>query len=187
MGLMTAGGGLSTSKLKETTAQPGDVVLNKTFYSGDKEKKTGTFNLGAANAGTGDVLSGKKFYSGNTSIKTGTMTSQGSYTSAASVARGGDTCYVRIPRGAYLSNGGSGYPEITFPYSSIIGTATFDASGDYNGGRTFTALGEVICAGAYYFDGDGYITISWSGNQIRALEHANSGYKTFRIQYAYYK
>lgn len=42
MGLMDAGGGLSGSKLALANAAEGDVISGKTFYSGNKELKTGT-------------------------------------------------------------------------------------------------------------------------------------------------
>lgn len=42
MGLMSAGGGLTNSKLALATAEPSDVEAGKTFYSGTKVLKTGT-------------------------------------------------------------------------------------------------------------------------------------------------
>ena len=65
--------GLTNDRLSAATADVSDVINGKTFYSGNNEIKTGTFNLGAANAGTGDVMSGKKFYSGDKTLKTGTL------------------------------------------------------------------------------------------------------------------
>ena len=65
--------GLSLSSLEKATALPADVISGKTFYSGDKELKTGTFNLSAATATAADVLSGKTFYAGNNTLKTGTL------------------------------------------------------------------------------------------------------------------
>lgn len=41
MGLQSASGGLTTSKLRLATASASDVVSPKTFYSGDKTLKTG--------------------------------------------------------------------------------------------------------------------------------------------------
>ncbi|WP_298736904.1 hypothetical protein [uncultured Subdoligranulum sp.] len=41
MGLMDAGGGLSGGKLALANATPGDVLAGKTFYSGEKDLKTG--------------------------------------------------------------------------------------------------------------------------------------------------
>lgn len=42
MGKMTAGGGLTTSKLALATAQAAEVLSGKTFYAGDKAIKTGS-------------------------------------------------------------------------------------------------------------------------------------------------
>ena len=57
MGLMTAGGGLTTSKLALATATEGEVLNGKTFYATGKALRTGTMpNHGAwsttANAGS---------------------------------------------------------------------------------------------------------------------------------------
>lgn len=41
MALMSSGGGLSNRKLELATAVPEDVIAGKTFYSGDKEIKSG--------------------------------------------------------------------------------------------------------------------------------------------------
>lgn len=43
--LITTGGGLSNSELEKTTATEADVLTGKTFYSGNKELKTGTMAL----------------------------------------------------------------------------------------------------------------------------------------------
>lgn len=65
--------GLSDSKLSQATASSSDVLSGKTFYSGDKTLKSGTFNLGIATAIASDVLSGKTFYAENSTLKTGTL------------------------------------------------------------------------------------------------------------------
>lgn len=44
MGLQSASGGLTKSKLALATAVPGDVVAGKTFYAGDKELQTGSIS-----------------------------------------------------------------------------------------------------------------------------------------------
>ena len=41
-----AGGGLSNAKLALATAKPADVLAGKTFYAGDKIKKTGSYSAG---------------------------------------------------------------------------------------------------------------------------------------------
>ena len=64
--------GLSNSKLEECTANPSDVMNGKTFYSGDKTKKTGTFSFNGT-AEPGDVAEGKTFYNDSQSIVTGTL------------------------------------------------------------------------------------------------------------------
>lgn len=71
--LLQPGGGLTKSKLALADATAGDVLSGKKFYAGDKEIKTGTFDLSAADAGLNDVLSGKKFYAGDKELKTGTF------------------------------------------------------------------------------------------------------------------
>lgn len=51
MGLMTAGGGLTSGKLKLATAAENEVLSGETFYSGDKLLKTGSMvNRGAWNS-----------------------------------------------------------------------------------------------------------------------------------------
>lgn len=48
MGLMTAGGGLTNSKLKLATAAESEVLSGETFYAGGKDLKTGSMpNHGA--------------------------------------------------------------------------------------------------------------------------------------------
>lgn len=38
-----ASGGLTPGRLAQATAQPGQVLAGKTFYAGDKQMKTGTY------------------------------------------------------------------------------------------------------------------------------------------------
>lgn len=47
--------------------------------------------------------------------KQGTLTARGSYTAPVSAEWNGYDLYVRIPQGAYVNNGGAGYPEIQIP------------------------------------------------------------------------
>ena len=65
--------GLSNSKLEECTANPSDVMNGKTFYSGDKTKKTGTFSF-TGNATNARVVEGHTFYNNSKSRQTGTLT-----------------------------------------------------------------------------------------------------------------
>lgn len=92
-----SGGGVSNSKLSATTAAAGDVLSNKTFYSGNKELKTGTLSL-SGNAAAGDVLTGKTFYNTDAKTKqTGTMPSK------AAATYGAKTSAQTIAAGQYLS------------------------------------------------------------------------------------
>ena len=52
--------------------------------------------------------------------QTGTMINQGAYTNSVSTGISGTTIYTRIPQGAYLTNGGSGYPEITTNVPDLV-------------------------------------------------------------------
>lgn len=64
--------GLSNSKLEECTANPSDVVNGKTFYSGDKSKKTGSLDL-SGSAEEQWVLQGSTFFANSTTRRTGTL------------------------------------------------------------------------------------------------------------------
>lgn len=87
MGLMDPSGGLSGGKLALANATPGDVIAGKTFYSGNKELKTGTL------VERGSIID---------SISSGSEP-------------GLNDIYVRFPPGAYRTNASSGYPEIKVP------------------------------------------------------------------------
>lgn len=67
-------GGLGDDQLALATATTDQVFLGQTFYAGNDELKTGTFDLAAANATAAQVLSGYKFYAGDSTLKTGTLT-----------------------------------------------------------------------------------------------------------------
>lgn len=63
MGLQSASGGLTKSKLELATAVPGDVVAPATFYAGDKDLKTGTLqDLGYEPQGNGCALYNDNVY-----------------------------------------------------------------------------------------------------------------------------
>lgn len=64
--------GLSNSKLEECTANPSDVLNGKTFYSGDKSKKTGSLDL-SGSAEEQWVLQGSTFFANSTTRRTGTL------------------------------------------------------------------------------------------------------------------
>ena len=95
MGLQSASGGLTKSKLELATAVPGDVVAPATFYAGDKE------------------------------LKAGTLQEMSSITDSVSFATDSAKLYFRIPHGAYRTDGVAGYPEITSDRRGIAESLTF--------------------------------------------------------------
>ena len=125
--------GLSNSKLEECTANPSDVLSGKTFYAGDKTLKTGSFNLGSANATPDKVLNGTSFYSnGNKSLQWGTIWPYDAQTwASADPIADGANFRIPFPAGAYLNKANSGYPEILVTGQSIQAkykTASFNLS-----------------------------------------------------------
>jgi hypothetical protein len=64
------------------------------------------------------VLSGDT-YTNNNGLSTGTMANQPAQVNASSVGSAGTNKYFRIPNGAYLTNMGSGYPEIVASATQI--------------------------------------------------------------------
>lgn len=116
--------GLSNTRLQECNASPSDVRSGKTFYSGDKNKKTGT------------------------------VVEYGDITDVVSVVRAidpdlGDRAFIRIQPGMYTTNASSGYPEVSIPFYDMIaqlgvdkGQAQYtEGTGSGNdGGRDYFAL-----------------------------------------------
>lgn len=95
MGLQSASGGLTKSKLELATAVPGDVVAGKTFYAGDKNLKTGTL------------------------VERGTAQNAGGIGSGGS----GSSAYIafnRIPEGIYRANGTDWGPEIRALRTDVV-------------------------------------------------------------------
>ena len=71
-----------------------------------------------ANATAGDILKDKTAWV-NGSKLTGTIDNKGSITPGNSIVQSGDKLYCRMPRGAYLTNASSGYPEISYPQGDV--------------------------------------------------------------------
>ena len=120
---------------------------------------TGTFTADAT-ADASKILSG--YNAGvNGQMVTGTMANQSAYTGSLSTAKGGESFYVRIPHGAYLTNGGSGYPEVTVHQSSIASAAGVAASQIVSGesvlgitgnGGVKYATGSTFTIGQYAYE-----------------------------------
>ena len=95
----------------------------------------------SANATAGDILSGKTAWV-NGSKLTGTIDNKGAITAGNSIVQSGDKVYCRMPRGAYLTNASSGYPEISYPQGDVAAalglTANKIIAGNTIGGITGT-------------------------------------------------
>ena len=130
--------GLSNSKLKSATADTSDVMSGKTFYAGNKTLKSGSFNLGNANASPDKVLNGASFYSNNNkTLQWGNIWPYGAQTwASADPIADGSNFRIPFPVGAYLNKAGSGYPEILVTGQAIQAkykTASFSLSMEYDG------------------------------------------------------
>lgn len=133
------GGGLSLFKLRQATADSGDVLEGKLFFSKSKEMKTGTLSL-SGNAGASDVLNGKTFYNTNAKSKiTGTLSLSGNANAAQVLS--GYTFYK------------------TDPKSKVIGTmanrgsisATLSAGGSKSYSAGYYSGGTVTCSNSFQF------------------------------------
>lgn len=99
-----------------------------------------------------DVISGKTFINSTGQLVTGSITSHGTNTDCVSV--NGTTqsgmLYVRIPRGAYLTNSSSGYPAIN------VADSNFVASNIVSGKSIFGVSGTAKTIKGKY------VVINWS-------------------------
>lgn len=95
-----------------------------------------------ANAGAGDILSGKTAWVNGSKI-TGNMPNQGSITAGNSIVQSGDKLYCRMPRGAYLTNASSGYPEISYPQGDVAAALGLTANKIVSGSTICGIAGTV--------------------------------------------
>ena len=172
MGLMTAGGGLSNSKLEQATAIEKNVLSGKTFYAGNKVLKTGTMpNRGIEQIGGGFAQDSNYFYiqpipegyyyndnpvnaSWNPRVKIEKQHvwnqlggHRDAQTWATSVAAAGDTLYIRIPHGVYVESASPGCPEILVSRAASFKTGTVSCSfagNDWAQTQTMNCSGTVI-------------------------------------------
>ena len=108
----------------------------------------------SANATAGDILKDKTAWV-NGSKLTGTIDNKGAITAGNSIIQSGDKVYCRMPRGAYLTNASSGYPEISYPQGDVAAalglTADKIVSGNTIGGINGTATVDTM---AKYVEAD---------------------------------
>lgn len=113
--------------------------------------------LQECNASSSDVRSGKTFYSGDKNKKTGNLVDHGSITDVVSVIRNtdpdlGDRAFIRIQPGIYTTNASSGYPEVSIPFYDMISQLGVDrgqaqytegTGAGSNNGRAYFALNSI--------------------------------------------
>ena len=108
----------------------------------------------SANATAGDILKDKTAWV-NGSKLTGTIDNKGAITAGNSIVQSGDKLYCRMPRGAYLTNASSGYPEISYPQGDVAAalglTANKIVAGNTIGGINGTATVDTM---AKYVEAD---------------------------------
>lgn len=154
--MISAGGGLSKSKLALANAALSDVLSGKTFYAGDKTLHTGTLAL-SGNANAAQVLSGYTFYKDNAKSKqTGTMPNRGSI--STTLNPGNSKSY---PAGYY-----SGGTITCNSVESVIKYITFHATYDAkrNGDIYTYSVGNKII-------GVSWIEDSTDSNNNRAIKY----------------
>lgn len=177
-------GGLTNSKLAQANSGTGDVLSGKTFYSGDKNLKTGTLSL-SGSAGDGDVLSGKTYYNNDAKAKrTGNMANRGAW--GTTISPGGS---VTIPPG-YHNGGGVVYANTSgvknIRYASVTQQASRGhfiytiPSGTLIG---ITNLGMPNWASERFGEG---CSVWMDGNTIHVQTGSVDGYITMTVTYAYY-
>lgn len=130
--------GPASSETVNLTSQNQEYTIATGYHSGLRKIKAVISNLAAsvikagttvggivgtftadATATAAQMLSGVSAYVNGNKV-TGTMANKGGYTDAASAACSNGTVYVRIPKGAYLTDGGAGYPEIMVYESNLV-------------------------------------------------------------------
>ena len=142
----------------------GDITVkgDSSLLAGNIRKGATIFGISGtytsdANAGAGDILSGKSAYVNGSKI-TGNIANYGKLTNAVSsiFVEGGEAgtgLYVRIQRGAYLTNQSSGYPEVFLPYNKIDPyRGQWQDAGSIGGGGEYVALNKIP-NGFYYSEG----------------------------------
>lgn len=160
--------GLSNSKLEECTANPSDVMNGKTFYSGDKTKKTGTFRFNGS-AEPGDVAEGKTFYNYSQSIVTGSLPDRNTVGKNGAIGMNSNYpdlafTYGSVPQITSLLNGNKAFavqvPWGWYTGSTYVGMNVSDITGVLS--PTIKYAGRIWANG--YANGSGYNITDWGAN-----------------------
>ena len=145
--------GLSLFKLRQATADSGDVLKGKLFFSKSKEMKTGTLSL-SGNAGASDVLNGKTFYNTNAKSKiTGTLSLSGNANAAQVLS--GYTFYKTDPKSKItgtMTNRGAVSTTVAPGGSYTIAAGYHNGSGKVYGGVSW----QFVWGFTYHANRNGY-------------------------------
>ena len=156
----------------------------------------GDFDQESLTAQRGHVLSGKTFYGQESEeIETGEMPNIAAVDEALDVQVINELVRLCISRGAHITNGQTGYPEVTFPLATLADIIGLSASIIKNG----TIVGNIT--GTYGSDADagaGHILAGKSaygpnGKIIGSMANRGSAYRTlaagerFEIQEGYHE
>ena len=133
----------------------GSYTIPKGYHNGSgKVTANSLASQTGANATAGDILKDKTAWV-NGSKLTGTIDNKGAITAGNSIVQSGDKLYCRMPRGAYLTNASSGYPEISYPQGDVAAalglTANKIVAGNTIGGINGTATVDTM---AKYVEAD---------------------------------
>lgn len=140
------------------TVTPGPSAIVKAAGIYDTAITVAGVTVPAANVLAGTTIAGTA----------GTMVNRSSYTNAQSTGWDGNIMYVRIPQGAYLTNGTSGYPEIQVSATQARADGNIVSSNIRNGTWIYGVQGNMVegkrTASGTISTGS---TASFSGNQGR--------------------
>ena len=136
-------GTMKNNGTKTATLNCGGVAnFGAGYYDSIKVTANSLASQTSANATAGDILKDKTAWV-NGSKLTGTIDNKGALTAGNSIVQSGDKLYCRMPRGAYLTNASSGYPEISYPQGDVAAalglTANKIVAGNTIGGINGTA------------------------------------------------
>lgn len=176
MALMSSGGGLSNRKLELATAVPEDVIAGKTFYSGDKEIKSGVipdygYDPLAKSVGTYNPGDGNRVYLYLQNADTDQQ-DVGGHVTRSICAKSSDVLNA-LYSGNIIKSGAGLYWTYSVGYEHQVNTSVTIPAGQ--GYRTVIIIDMRAIVGTPVAAAeDGEITIVYHWNGIRTQGDTNS-------------
>lgn len=109
------------------------------YESGKNAGNFGTLIATDANFVPGNILGGKSIFG-----VAGSIPNQGGYTNAVNSAWDGTNMWIRIPKGGYVTNTGSGYPEIVVSPAQARADGNITSSNIRSGVWIYGVQGSLI-------------------------------------------